>query len=97
MCCTQQLAVSPTKTLGVLHIPQLKLGASFMKQVIMLIAVVISASAISTFSPIGMWSSNGMKMCVCVCVCVCACVHEHACTGIVQNKPICGHSSVMDT
>ena len=26
--------------------------------------------AMSTFSPIGMWSSNAMRMCVCVCVCV---------------------------
>ena len=27
----------------------------------------------STFSPVGSRSSNGMSECVCVCVCVCAC------------------------
>ena len=28
-------------------------------------------TAMSTFSPVGSRSSNGMRMCVCVCVCVC--------------------------
>ena len=27
-------------------------------------------TAMSTFSPVGLWSSNGMRMCACVCVCV---------------------------
>ena len=27
-----------------------------------------------SFSPVGSWSSNGMRMCLCVCVCVCVCV-----------------------
>ena len=30
--------------------------------------------AMSTFSPVGSRSSNGMRMCVCVCVCMCVCV-----------------------
>ena len=29
--------------------------------------------AMSTFSPVGSLSANGMKLCVCVCVCVCVC------------------------
>ena len=36
---------------------------------------IFSTQAMSTFSPIGLWSSNGMKMCVCVCVCVHACMY----------------------
>ena len=30
----------------------------------------VKLPAMSTFSPIGLWSSNGMSVCVCVCVCV---------------------------
>ena len=29
--------------------------------------------AMSTFSPIGSWSSNGMRMCVCASLCACVC------------------------
>ena len=38
----------------------------------------------STFNPIGSWSSDGMRMCVCVCVCVRACVRAcvHACVCV---------------
>ena len=37
----------------------------------------VESLAMSTFSPVGLQSSNGMGMCVCVCVCarVCACMH----------------------
>ena len=37
--------------------------------------------AMSTFSPIGLRSSNGMRMCMChsVCACVCVCVCACAC------------------
>ena len=33
----------------------------------------IDLMAMSTFSPVGLRSSNGMRECVCVCVCVCVC------------------------
>ena len=37
----------------------------------------ITTQAMSTFSPVGSRSSNGMRMCVCVCVCVCTFVHAN--------------------
>ena len=40
--------------------------------------------AISTFSPVGSLSSNGLRMQVFVCVCLCAY------TGTVRNELICG-------
>ena len=42
-------------------------------------------TAMSTFSPVGMWSSDGMRMSVCacvrehVCVSVCVCEHVYVC------------------
>ena len=30
--------------------------------------------AMSTFRPVGSWSSNGMRERKCVCICVCLCV-----------------------
>ena len=46
--------------------------------------------AISTFSPIGSLSSNGLRMRVCVCVLVYS-------TGIVWNELICGYASTVNT
>ena len=40
--------------------------------------------AMSTFIPVGSWSSNGMRVnvCVCVCVCVSECVCECSCVHV---------------
>ena len=37
-------------------------------------AHLVQSKAMSAFSPVGSWFSNGMSMCVCVCVCVNVCV-----------------------
>ena len=47
--------------------------------------------AMSTFSPVGSPSSNGLRMRVCVCLCQCS-------TGIVRNvELICGYANVVHT
>ena len=43
----------------------------------------------STFSPVGLQSSNGMGMCVCVCVCVCARACVHACMRASMCVCVC--------
>ena len=45
----------------------------------------------STFSPVGLRSSNGMGMCVsqCVCVCLRACVHARACVCVSVCVCVC--------
>ena len=47
-------------------------------------------SAISTFSPVGSLSSDGLRMGVCVCLCIYS-------TGIVRNKLICEYANVVHT
>ena len=58
----------------------------------MFVSVSAGVWATSTFSPIGLLSSNGRRMlacvCVCVCVCVCACVRVRMCV-CGQNKLKC--------
>ena len=45
--------------------------------------------AMSTFSPVGSWSSNGMRMCLCVCVCVCLRVCVHVCVCVYVCVCVC--------
>ena len=54
----------------------------------LLLVVVIAVSlAMFTFSPIGLLSSNGLRIYMCVCLCVY--------TGIKQNELLCRYASVV--
>ena len=46
--------------------------------------------AMSTFSPVGSRSSNGMRMCVCVCVCV----RVRACVRACVCVCVCGRNEL---
>ena len=50
----------------------------------------VACEAMSTFSPVGLLSSDGLRMRVCVCLCTDS-------TGIIRNELICGYASVVHT
>ena len=54
-------------------------------------AHLVQSKAMSAFSPVGSWFSNGMSMCVCVCVCkcVCVCVNVHVCLCMWNEHEVC--------
>ena len=52
-------------------------------------SLVECASAMSTFSPMGLRSSNGMGMCVSVCVSVRACMQTRVCVCVPQCVCMC--------
>ena len=63
-----EMWITSTHTTGLSGLPRNK------KRKLCVCVCVCVCVAMSTFSPVGELSRNGMRMCVCVCVCVCACV-----------------------
>ena len=59
--------------------PFLCFGCSFCFQIP---THLVQSKAMSAFSPVGLWFSNSMSMCVWMCVCVCVCVWMCVCVCV---------------